>query len=280
MTNHRSLVLATLLAVLWTTGGALNPAAAQIALAVEGNDDVSRLEAALSRSVSLEFVDTPLRDVIQFVANRTGAHIKLSKKIEDAGVQPDQPVTMVAKDVAAEKFLSLLLRELNLTFILKHGVILVTTNEEAQSPENMLTRVYPVADLCDWVRLPREYGGGLSLDFDPLVDMITSTIEPDSWQDVGGPGSITGFENSRSLVIATRYDLHQKIAPLLVTLRRAKGLQGIRTAAPQSGSAQVLSTPLKLSSPLPVRNRDRPGSIRVQPIPKSSQAAPGGGGLF
>ena len=37
-------------------------------------------------------------------------------------------------------------------------------------------------------------GGGVQADFDPLIDLITSTIEPDSWQDVGGPGSVSGFQ--------------------------------------------------------------------------------------
>ncbi|WP_254513448.1 DUF1598 domain-containing protein [Anatilimnocola floriformis] len=37
-------------------------------------------------------------------------------------------------------------------------------------------------------------GGGVKADFDPLIDLITSTIEPDSWQDVGGPGSVSGFD--------------------------------------------------------------------------------------
>ena len=37
-------------------------------------------------------------------------------------------------------------------------------------------------------------GGGVQADFDPLIELITSTIEPDSWQDVGGPGSVNGFQ--------------------------------------------------------------------------------------
>jgi hypothetical protein len=37
-------------------------------------------------------------------------------------------------------------------------------------------------------------GGGPEPDFDALIELITTTIEPDSWEDVGGPGSIAGFE--------------------------------------------------------------------------------------
>lgn len=40
---------------------------------------------------------------------------------------------------------------------------------------------------------PHVGGGGVVADFDTLIDLITSTITPDSWTDNGGQGSISGF---------------------------------------------------------------------------------------
>ena len=40
---------------------------------------------------------------------------------------------------------------------------------------------------------PGARGGGAQADFDPLIELITSTISPTSWDEVGGPGSIDGF---------------------------------------------------------------------------------------
>jgi hypothetical protein len=37
-------------------------------------------------------------------------------------------------------------------------------------------------------------GGGTMADFDTLIDLIQSTVAPDSWSDVGGTGSIESFE--------------------------------------------------------------------------------------
>lgn len=37
-------------------------------------------------------------------------------------------------------------------------------------------------------------GGGSGADFTQLIDLITATISPQSWDDVGGPGSISGFD--------------------------------------------------------------------------------------
>jgi uncharacterized protein DUF1598 len=36
-------------------------------------------------------------------------------------------------------------------------------------------------------------GGGVVADFDTLIELITTTIEPDSWDEVGGPGTIHEF---------------------------------------------------------------------------------------
>jgi hypothetical protein len=40
---------------------------------------------------------------------------------------------------------------------------------------------------------PGGFGGSMA-DFDSLIDLIKSTIAPTSWDDVGGPGSVQGFE--------------------------------------------------------------------------------------
>lgn len=37
-------------------------------------------------------------------------------------------------------------------------------------------------------------GGGVMADFDSLIELITTTIAPQSWDEVGGPGSVDSFE--------------------------------------------------------------------------------------
>lgn len=38
------------------------------------------------------------------------------------------------------------------------------------------------------------FGGGIQADFEPLIELVTTTIAPTTWDEVGGPGSIDGFE--------------------------------------------------------------------------------------
>ena len=40
---------------------------------------------------------------------------------------------------------------------------------------------------------PGGRGGLTQADFDPLIELITTTVAPQSWDEVGGPGSIEGF---------------------------------------------------------------------------------------
>ncbi len=47
---------------------------------------------------------------------------------------------------------------------------------------------------------------------DHLINMITGTVVPDSWEEVGGPGSIHFYETTLSLVVRQTPDIHKQIA--------------------------------------------------------------------
>jgi general secretion pathway protein D len=72
---------------------------------------------------------------------------------------------------------------------------------------------------------PGGMGGGSAADFDTLIDLITSTIAPTTWSDVGGPGSVEGFETNLSLVVSQTQEVHEDIVDLLEQLRRLQDLQ-------------------------------------------------------
>jgi hypothetical protein len=57
-------------------------------------------------------------------------------------------------------------------------------------------------------------------DFDTLIDLISSTVAPDSWEEVGGSGSLREFVGNLSLVVSQTGDVHEEIVDLLAQLRR------------------------------------------------------------
>ncbi|MBX3414985.1 MAG: hypothetical protein KF708_20035 [Pirellulales bacterium] len=72
---------------------------------------------------------------------------------------------------------------------------------------------------------PGGMGGGAQADFDTLIDLITTTIAPTSWDEVGGSGSIQPFPTNLSLVISNTEEVHEQIVDLLDQLRRLQDLQ-------------------------------------------------------
>jgi general secretion pathway protein D len=79
----------------------------------------------------------------------------------------------------------------------------------------------------NWKQGPGGAGGGSLADFDTLIDLITSTIDPESWPEFGGTGSasIRGFPTNLTLVVSQTQENHERIAELLQQLRRLQDLQ-------------------------------------------------------
>jgi len=72
---------------------------------------------------------------------------------------------------------------------------------------------------------PGGFGGGVQPDFDQLIELITTTVEPESWEELGGPGSIAPFSTNLSLVVSQTQEVHDRLADLLAQLRRLQDLQ-------------------------------------------------------
>lgn len=72
---------------------------------------------------------------------------------------------------------------------------------------------------------PAGMGGGVQPDFDSLIELITTTIAPTTWTEVGGAGAVKQFNGNLSLVISQTQEVHEQIADLLDQLRRLQDLQ-------------------------------------------------------
>ncbi len=69
-------------------------------------------------------------------------------------------------------------------------------------------------------------GGGSMADFASLIQLIQSTVDPESWLDTGtGTSSIQPYPSNLSLVVSAPQTTHEKIADLLDSLRRLQDLQ-------------------------------------------------------
>jgi tetratricopeptide (TPR) repeat protein len=118
-----------------------------------------KIQDALKSPTQLEFIETPLSDVIDYLKDYHGIEIQLDNKaLSDVGIGSDTPVTKNLKGITLRSAMRLMLRELNLTYIIKDEVLLITTPEEAET--QLSTKVYPVADLVIPVQTPMMSGMG------------------------------------------------------------------------------------------------------------------------
>jgi general secretion pathway protein D len=67
--------------------------------------------------------------------------------------------------------------------------------------------------------------GGGQADFQSLIELITQTVAPTTWNTVGGPGAVMPFQTNLSLVVSQTQEVHEEIADLLDQLRRLQDLQ-------------------------------------------------------
>ena len=178
----------------------------------------TRIEAALESPTQLEFIETPLQDVIDYLKDQHRIEIQIdTRALADVGIGTDTPVTRNLKDVSLRSALRLTLHELGLTYLIQDGVLMITTPEEAET--RLKTVVYPVADL---VMDYRTKSGETWSDFDSLVEIITATVCPMTWDEVGGPGSVVSnnIGNTKTLVVSQTDDIHEQIKDILTQLRR------------------------------------------------------------
>jgi general secretion pathway protein D len=64
-----------------------------------------------------------------------------------------------------------------------------------------------------------------TVNFNELSDLITTTVEPDTWAELNGIGSLMSNESTLSLVIRQTQQVHDEVADLLGQLRRLQDLQ-------------------------------------------------------
>ena len=166
------------------------------------------LRRKLEENVTVAFRDTPLERAVEQLAEKAQTDIRLDMPaLRTTGVRQRQPITLSLTDRKLKTVLQAMLIDLNLTWILRDGVLWLTTFEEAET--FCKTAVYDVRDLC------RDDAESIA-----LVDAITSQTQATSWDDVGGPGTVK-FPRPGTLVISNTESVLDEVLDLLETYRTA-----------------------------------------------------------
>ena len=115
-------------------------------LGIERAAQATTLDDKLNQRIDAEWVETPFHDVISHLQDQTGITFYIKhKKIEEAGVANDTPVTQNFKQIRLSTLLDLMLEELGLVYSQKDDLIVITTPDDASA--TMEVRVYDCRDL-------------------------------------------------------------------------------------------------------------------------------------
>jgi hypothetical protein len=175
--------------------------------------DADRTEAILqeleSTEATLSFAETPLADVVEAVAAKAGIDAGIdSRALEDAGIDPESPVNGSSKDRRLLDAMRSMVDPLGLAVVVRHGRLLVTTHERSHDPAYLQVFLYPVLPGAD----PAE-----------VRDMVEATVAPETWDTVGGSGTVRLLPAAvgTGIVVAQTEENHERIAALLRGLDRA-----------------------------------------------------------
>jgi hypothetical protein len=187
----------------------------------KGKSDLKgEIQRALDETTQMEFTDTPLTDVIDYLKDlhkqkHPSFEIQLDMKVlQDLGITGDTPITKNLMGVSLRSALRMLLRDLGLTYVIRHEVLLITSPEES-----CYTRVYDVADLAS----PKV--GGKNSALESLRGMIVKTCPPSGPTDKSGwPGWIATLDSAEvtTIVVHQPDEFQDEVAELLAQLRAAK----------------------------------------------------------
>ena len=303
------------------------------------------VERKLNEPISINMPDGTIGEAANFLRNYTGLNITIDNvALQDEALTEQTPVNnLILNDVKIKTVLRLMLEPHGLSYKIEDGVLIITT---PQSKSRVFPRVYQVADLV--VAPPRNPKppqqllnpinnapasqaqqdpnvlttggdtGGITtkveqerdVDFGPLMQLITTSIEPGSWEikdpntgnsirtgyGLGGGGfggeggglgfgdeeppigSITPFFLNLSLIIRHTSEVHDQVIDLLRQLRRLQDLQvsvEVRFITVNDNFAEFIGVDFDFSIQSDLFG---PKSSFVVPNPAAVPVVPGAGG--
>ncbi len=167
----------------------------------------------------LEFFDASLREVVEFLREKSGINMLLDNEIVD------EVVNIKLENVTIGVALKHMLPN-GINYRIEDDIVII-------SNEKLELRVYDVRDLLINLNDYSGGGGGGGSDgserspqerVQALMELLTAMVEPETWGD--GSGRITTREDKPGdLIIVNTVNVHEQIYELLASMRSAQHLQ-------------------------------------------------------
>lgn len=154
------------------------------------------------RCERLDFEETPLNDVVVHIREALGIPVRLDlRALDDAGLDPDAPITAAVQDVSLGAALRTILGGLDMAYVVRDEQLVLTTRDAAEQVLSIASYPIPLTD-----------------DGASLARLITATVAPETWGDVGGPGMIELDTCATRLAVSQTERVHEQVAELLAAM--------------------------------------------------------------
>lgn len=170
-----------------------------------------RVRKALLRVIpEIRLKDAPLGAVVQWLREWLEENLYVEwKELAELGVRPNHPIQLDLKALTAERVLRAIIADLGpdvrLAYEIEDGVLVISTVEQLTAL--LFTAVYDVSDLTKTRIGPQR-----------LIQIFVDAIEPDTWVQNGGEGTIAFFDDR--LVIRNNRSAHRRVEKLLADIRK------------------------------------------------------------
>jgi hypothetical protein len=171
---------------------------------------------ALNTVIDLDLKDVTFKEFIDRLEKDFDVPILVSKlAMDEANVDYTTPIRVRGK-ATGRTLLRKVLADLGLAYVIKDNTLQVTT--VARAREMLTTRSYYLGDLAGVV----DYRWGayttqaqMAQNLIGVVNLITQSIEPQSWQVNGGPGTLYFNPATMTLIVRQTADIHYMLGSSL-----------------------------------------------------------------
>jgi hypothetical protein len=172
---------------------------------------LARIERALDKPVTLNCVETPLKDIIAQLKADLEIEIQFdNRELDGIGISTDTPITFHAQSVPLKEALHGVLCNIGASWEIRHEVLLITSDNRLASRWSQFKVL----------RQDGSWPGGADVPSRQVVNLITSVISPFSWERNGDESQIATV--GETLVVWCTPDTERRIADLLAKLERFK----------------------------------------------------------
>lgn len=213
-------------------------------------DPATLVPAKLAVSKTADLEGATLSEVAKWLETECQVEVLIDQAgVSSVGVLPTDPVGEPLNETPVYQFLDRL-RRFELSWYFADNVLQITS--QSKFHERLVMVTYNVGDLLD-----------AGYEMDTVVEAITTTIAPESWEELGGAGVLDAIGDV--LFVRQNDDIHRKLRGLLQALRQ----HGRRTFVYDPPQNQKIRE--KLQQPITVAFTDIALTDAVSQIAKQAE---------